>query len=111
MASSQPVHFDRSRREVFSAVVTAMPGLGMKATRVDGVYSADPAEDASATRYEQLTFAEALQRDLHFMDRTAIALCRENDLPIRVFDMRVRGNILKAASGESVGTLVCETLD
>ncbi len=83
----------------------------MKATRVDGVYSADPAEDASATRYEQLTFAEALQRDLHFMDRTAIALCRENDLPIRVFDMRVRGNILKAASGESVGTLVCETLD
>jgi len=83
----------------------------MKGTQVDGVYSADPALDASATRYEHLTYAEALQRDLRFMDQTAIALCRENDLPIMVFDMGVRGNILKAVCGETVGTLVRDTLD
>lgn len=78
----------------------------MKATQVDGVYSADPATDPDAVRYDELGFAEALQQDLRFMDQAAIALCRENDLPIRVFDMSVRGNILKAVRGEKVGTLV-----
>ena len=78
----------------------------MKATQVDGVYSADPAKDPKAVRYSELTFAEALQRDLRFMDQAAIALCRENRLPIVVFDMGVKGNILKAVRGESVGTLV-----
>jgi uridylate kinase len=78
----------------------------MKATQVDGVYSADPAVDPKAVRYDELSFAESLQRDLRFMDQTAIALCRENDLPIMVFDMSVRGNILKAVRGERVGTLV-----
>jgi uridylate kinase len=80
----------------------------MKATQVDGVYSADPTKDASAVRYSELTFAEALQRDLRFMDQAAISLCRENDLPIVVFDMGVKGNILKAVRGEMVGTLVRE---
>ena len=61
---------------------------------------------ASAERFDRLDFAEALQRDLRFMDQTAIALCRENDLPIMVFDMSVRGNIVKAVRGERVGTLV-----
>jgi len=78
----------------------------MKATQVDGVYSADPHKDPTAQRYEDLSFAEALQRDLRFMDQTAIALCRENDLPIHLFDMRVRGNIMKAVRGERVGTIV-----
>jgi uridylate kinase len=78
----------------------------MKATQVDGVYSADPHKDPTAQRYEELSFAEALQRDLRFMDQTAIALCRENDLPIHRFDMRVRGNIMKAVRGERVGTIV-----
>ncbi len=78
----------------------------MKATQVDGVYNADPSRVATAERYEQLTFDEALRLDLRFMDQSAIALCRENDLPIRVFDMGVRGNILKAVRGETVGTLV-----
>jgi uridylate kinase len=78
----------------------------MKATHVDGVYSADPAKDPNAIRYTELTFAEALQRDLRFMDQAAISLCRENDLPIVVFDMGVKGNILKAVRGETVGTLV-----
>jgi len=78
----------------------------MKATQVDGVYSADPHKDPNAVRYEELSFAEALQRDLRFMDQTAIALCRENDLPIHLFDMNVRGNIMKAVRGERVGTIV-----
>jgi uridylate kinase len=78
----------------------------MKATQVDGVYSADPTKDPNAIRYTELTFAEALQRDLRFMDQAAISLCRENDLPIVVFDMGVKGNILKAVRGETVGTLV-----
>ena len=78
----------------------------MKATQVDGVYSADPATHPDAVRYEELSFAESLQRDLRFMDQSAIALCRENDLPIMVFDMSVRGNIMKAVRGEKVGTLV-----
>jgi len=81
----------------------------MKATQVDGVYSADPAKNPNAVRYAELTFAEALQRDLRFMDQAAISLCRENDLPIVVFDMGVKGNILKAVLGETVGTLVRDT--
>jgi uridylate kinase len=80
----------------------------MKATQVDGVYSADPATDPSAVRYTELTFAEALERDLRFMDQAAIAVCRENNLPILVFDMRVKDNILKAVRGETIGTLVRE---
>ncbi len=80
----------------------------MKATQVDGVYSADPAKDPSAVRYMELTFAEALQRDLRFMDQAAISLCRENNIPILVFDMGVKGNVLKAVRGERVGTLVHE---
>ena len=81
----------------------------MKATQVDGVYSADPAKDPSAVRYAKLTFAEALQRDLRFMDQAAISLCRDNNLPIVVFDMGVKGNILKAVLGETIGTVVRET--
>lgn len=80
----------------------------LKATQVDGVYSADPAKDPSAVRYTKLTFAEALERDLRFMDQAAISLCRENNIPIVVFDMAVKGNILKAVRGESIGTLVAE---
>jgi uridylate kinase len=82
----------------------------MKATQVDSVYSADPGTDSSAVRYAKLTFAEALQRDLRFMDQGANSLCRENNLPIVVFDMGVKmgvkGNILKAVRGEEVGTHV-----
>ncbi len=78
----------------------------LKATKVDGVYTADPEKDDQAVRYESLTFQEAVQGNLRFMDQSAIALCRENGLPIRVFDMTVSGNIRKVVSGESVGTTV-----
>jgi uridylate kinase len=80
----------------------------LKATRVDGVYSADPEKDSEAVRYERLSYGEALQRNLRFMDQAAIALCRENELPIVVFDMTVPGNVRKVVCGESIGTTVNE---
>ena len=80
----------------------------LKATQVDGVYESDPNQTRDARRYDRLSYGEAIERRLGFMDQTAIALCRENRLPIRVFDMRVPGNIVKAARRERVGTLVDE---
>ena len=73
---------------------------------VDGVYDADPRLEPSARRYEKLGFDEALQRNLRVMDQTAIALCRENRIPIVVFDSGVPGNLRRVAAGEKVGTLV-----
>jgi uridylate kinase len=78
----------------------------LKATQVDGVYDADPEENPGAKRYDQLSYEEAIQRNLRFMDQAAIALCRENGLPIVVFDMSVPGNVQKVVCGESVGTRV-----
>ena len=78
----------------------------LKGTRVDGVYTADPEKDPTATKYEQLTFAEAMGKKLKVMDLTAFALCEENNLPIYVFDMNREGNLLRVVEGEAVGTLV-----
>jgi uridylate kinase len=78
----------------------------MKATRVDGVYSADPEKDPNAVRFESLTHFEVLQKGLRVMDTTAISLCMENRMPILVFDMMKAGNIVRAVSGESIGTIV-----
>jgi uridylate kinase len=78
----------------------------LKATKVDGVYDADPKLDPTATRYEQLSYDQAIQRNLRFMDQTAIALCRENSIPIVVFDMTAPGTLRKVVSGEKVGTRV-----
>ena len=80
----------------------------LKATQVDGVYDADPSKDPQAKRYEDLSYEEAIRRNLQFMDEAAIALCRVNGLPIVVFDMRVSGNLRRIASGEDVGTRVEE---
>ncbi|MEE2675205.1 MAG: UMP kinase [Myxococcota bacterium] len=80
----------------------------LKATQVDGVYDADPEVDKTATRYDRLAFEEAIQKNLQFMDQTAIQLCRENRLPIVVFDMSVPGNIQKVVEGETVGTIVSD---
>ena len=74
---------------------------------VDGVYSADPKVDASAKRYDRLTYQEVLEKNLRVMDAAAVALCRDNDLPIIVFDVQQDGNIQRAARGEEVGTLIC----
>jgi uridylate kinase len=78
----------------------------LKATKVDGVYSADPEKDRSATRYDRLSYDEVMQRGLGFMDQAAVALCRENRLPIVVFDMTVPGNVRKVVAGEKIGTTV-----
>ena len=78
----------------------------LKGTRVDGVYSADPEKDPTATRYTQVSFDEVLQKGLNVMDLTAITLCRENRLPIIVFDMNKQQNLAKLVQGESVGTLI-----
>jgi uridylate kinase len=78
----------------------------MKATRVDGVYSADPEKDPQATLYRRLTYNEVRDKNLRIMDPTAIAHCMEHNLPILVFNYRVDGNIERAVRGEDIGTLV-----
>ena len=80
--------------------------LILKGTRVDGIYSADPEKDKTATRYESLTFAEAISKNLHIMDMTAFTLCHENKRPILVFDMNKSGNLKRILEGENIGTLV-----
>lgn len=77
-----------------------------KATKVDGVYDSDPHINPNARRYQTLTYAHVLNQDLRVMDSTAIALCKENNIPIMVFDLTVSGNIYRAVMGESIGTLV-----
>lgn len=78
----------------------------LKGTRVDGVYTADPEKDLSATKYSELSFEEALSKRLKIMDLTAFALCQENNLPIYVFDMNKEGNLQKVVMGEHIGTIV-----
>ena len=78
----------------------------VKATKVDGVYSADPKRDPTATRYDTLTFAEAMARRLSVMDMTALAMCQEHRLPVIVFEFKKPGNIRRVVQGESIGTLV-----
>ena len=78
----------------------------LKGTRVDGIYTADPEKDPTATRYDEITFQEVYDKGLNVMDMTAITLCQENKLPIIVFDMNKPGNFMKIASGEKIGTLV-----
>lgn len=78
----------------------------LKGTRVDGIYSADPEKDRTATKYETLSFQEVYEKGLNVMDMTAFTLSKENKLPILVFDMNKPGNLLKVVKGEAVGTLV-----
>jgi uridylate kinase len=78
----------------------------LKGTRVDGIYTADPEKDATATRFEVLTFTEVISKNLRVMDMTAFTLCQENNLPIIVFDMNRTGNLLSVVTGKQVGTLV-----
>lgn len=78
----------------------------LKGTRVDGIYTADPEKDATATKFDHLSFTEVYDRDLNVMDMTAFTLCDENNLPIIVFDMNKPGNLMKLIKGETIGTLV-----
>jgi uridylate kinase len=78
----------------------------MKATKVDGVYDCDPAKNPNAKRFEHISYMEVLAKELHVMDATATSLCMDNDMPMIVFDLTVRGNIARALKGEPVGTTV-----
>jgi uridylate kinase len=78
----------------------------LKGTRVDGIYTADPEKDDSATKYDTITFKEVYEKELNIMDMTAFTLCNENKLPIVVFDINKKQNLYKMLQGESVGTLV-----
>jgi uridylate kinase len=78
----------------------------MKATKVDGIYDADPMKVKEAIRFDQISFTDVLQKGLRVMDATAISLCRENDLPILIFDLNRRGNIQRVVLGEKVGSIV-----
>ena len=78
----------------------------LKGTRIDGVYTADPEKDPTATKFSEITYDEVLSRGLRVMDLTATALCKENGLPIVVFDMDTPGNLARVMAGEPIGTLV-----
>jgi len=78
----------------------------LKGTRVDGVYSADPEKNPDATRFDEITFQNVLDKELKVMDLTAFTMCKENNLPIIIFDINEKGNLLKIVNGEKIGTLV-----
>jgi uridylate kinase len=79
----------------------------LKGTRVDGVYTADPEKDPGARRFDNITFEEVIDKRLKVMDSTAFTMCRENNMPIVVFDMNKPGNLLKVVKGSETGTLIC----
>ena len=78
----------------------------LKGTRVDGIFTADPEKDKTASMYETISFDEVFQKELNVMDLTAFTLCKENNLPIKVFNMNTKGNLQKVCQGNNVGTLV-----
>jgi uridylate kinase len=86
--------------------VETQSNVVLKGTRVDGVYTADPEKIPTATRFKNLSFQEAYEKNLNIMDMTAFTLCQENKLPIIVFDMNKKGNLLKVVNGEEAGTLI-----
>ncbi len=118
-------HMDKGRVVIFAAgtgnpffttdTTAALRAIEMgccavaKATQVDGVYSADPKKDPKAERYERLTYAEVLARDLKVMDGAAIALARDNDLPVIVFSIEEAGNLLRVLEGRARSTIIART--
>jgi len=78
----------------------------LKGTKVDGVYDKDPVKHADARRFETLTYMDMLRKSLAVMDGTAVALCKDNDLPIIVYDLKQKGNLRRIVTGEKIGTLV-----
>ncbi len=99
-------YFSTDTAAVLRAAEIGAEIILMAKNGVDGVYSADPKLDPTATRYDTLSYDEAIQKNLRVMDQTALALCRENDLPIIVFDSGVPGNVCRVAAGDEVGTRV-----
>jgi len=77
-----------------------------KATRVDGVYDKDPLQNPDAIKFQQITYSDVLAKNLRVMDASAVAMCRDNRLPIMVFNLNVYGNIMRMAMGEPIGTVI-----
>ncbi len=98
-------YFTTDTASVLRAVETEAE-IMLKGTRVDGVYTADPEKDTNATRFERISFDEVYQRNLKVMDLTATTMCKENNLPVLVFNMDKKGNLEKVINGENVGTVV-----
>ncbi len=82
----------------------------LKATSVDGIYTADPKKDATATRFEQITYMDIIQKNLRVMDTSAVSLCNDNSMPMMIFSMREQGNIVRVVNGEPLGTLVVSSI-
>ena len=78
----------------------------LKGTRVDGIYTADPEKDPTAKKYDSITYDEAYNKNLKVMDLTAFTMCKENNMPMLVFDMNTKGNLTKVLNGEKIGTIV-----
>ncbi|MFW5831195.1 MAG: UMP kinase [Prolixibacteraceae bacterium] len=97
--------FTTDTASVLRAVETEAE-IMLKGTRVDGVYTADPEKDSKATRFERISFDEVYQRNLKVMDLTATTMCKENNLPVLVFNMDKKGNLEKVINGENIGTVV-----
>ena len=81
----------------------------VKATNVDGIYNSDPAKDSTASRYQEIDYDTVMVKDLKIMDSAAFALCRSNNMPIRVVNLNTRGNLQRVVEGEAVGTLVIKS--
>lgn len=99
--------FTTDTASALRAVETGASAL-LKGTRVDGVYSADPEKDKTAVRYETISFEEVIMKRLKVMDSTAFTLCRDNNMPIIVFDMNLAGNLSKVVNGEKCGTIITD---
>lgn len=100
-------YFSTDTAAVLRALQTKSDAI-LKATKVDGVYSADPKKDPSAVRYDNLSYMEVLKQRLKVMDSSAVSMCMDHKLPIIVFNMFGKGNLLKAVKGENIGTVVYE---
>lgn len=104
-------YFTTDTASALRAAELGAEAILMAKNGTDGVYSADPRIDPTAVRYDVLTYQDVLERNLRIMDAAAVALCRDNNLPIIVFDVQEGGNIQRAAQGEPVGTLICSSPD
>lgn len=100
-------YFTTDTAAVLRAIETKCPVI-LKATKVDGVFTADPTVDPGASKFDELSYLDVLNRGLKIMDSTAVSLCMDNNLPIVVFNMNIRGNLRRVVCGEKVGTLVRE---
>ena len=103
------IEFDTSNKNTTHIIADCFEinaDIIFKATNVDGVYTSDPKKDKNATKFDEITYIDVLNKKLNVMDSTATSLCMDNNIPILVFDINKKGNLLKAVKGETIGTIV-----